>query len=148
VQRLDVGDRELVGLRPPIYDAPETLAAFDTRTRALFAADAFGALLDAPSADARAIAGPDLRRGMLTWATIDAPWLEHVPRRTLACALADVLRLGASRIYGAHLPPAEDMGDALADVLLEACGRRPFVGPDQRAVGAASGSPESAAPAA
>lgn len=133
-QRLDLGDRELVALRPPIYDAPETLAAFDTRTRALFAADAFGALLETPAADVSEIAGAALRRGLLTWASIDAPWLEHLPEPALASTLAEIRRLGAAHIYGAHLPPAHGIGDRLAAMLLTACGRKPFVGPDQQAL--------------
>lgn len=144
-QRLDLGDRELIGLRPPLYDAPETLAAFDSRTRALFAADAFGALLDTPAEDAGAIARAALRRGMLAWAGVDAPWLEHLPRSALASALGELRRLGCHHLYGAHLPPAHDLGDVLADVLMEACGAPPFVGPDQRAL-LASGPRAAAAP--
>lgn len=133
-QRLDIGDRELVALRPPIYDAPETLAAFDSRTRALFAADAFGALLEAPAEAAADIAPAVLRRGMLTWAGVDAPWLEHLPQGALAAALNDVRRLEPSAIFSAHLPPAQGASAALMDVLLEASGAPPFVGPDQRAL--------------
>jgi hypothetical protein len=143
-QRLDIGDRELVGLRPPIYDAPETLAAFDARTRSLFAADAFGALLDAPAADAGEIAAPALRSGVLTWASIDAPWLEHMPERALASVLADVRQLGVSHIYSAHLPPAHHQGDSLAALLLAACGRKPFVGADQRALDGSPPAPRAA----
>src|SRR5207344_137616 len=42
---LDAGDRRLVPIRPPVYDAPETMGFVDTRTRVLFSADAFGAVL-------------------------------------------------------------------------------------------------------
>lgn len=133
-QRLDAGDRELIGLRPPVYDAPETLGVFDTRTRALFPADAFGALLAEPALDAGEIGRSALRDGLLTWASIDAPWLEHLPRGALARALASVRRLGARHIYGAHLPPAHGLDDTLTELLLAACGRAAFIGPDQRAL--------------
>ncbi len=38
-QSLDVGDRTLQALTPPSYDAPETTALFDNKTRTLFSAD-------------------------------------------------------------------------------------------------------------
>ena len=43
---IDLGDRRLVPLKPPYYDAPETTGFFDTKSRVLFSADAFGALLE------------------------------------------------------------------------------------------------------
>lgn len=124
-QRLDIGDRELVALRPPIYDAPETLAAFDARTRALFSADAFGALLESPVEHAGEVAPAALRRGLLRWAQIDAPWLGLLPQRTLAQALSEVVRLDPSVVYGAHLPPARGLARALSEVLIEASAAEP-----------------------
>lgn len=38
---LDVGDRTLVALRPPLYDSPATRGLFDTSTGVYWAADAF-----------------------------------------------------------------------------------------------------------
>ena len=55
-QRLNVGDRELLAVKPPTYDAPETTGLFDTRSRNFYSADSFGALLSAPAEEAAAIA--------------------------------------------------------------------------------------------
>ncbi len=54
-QGIDVGDRSLLPFRPPVYDAPETMGFVDARTRVLFSADAFGALLPEPVEAARAL---------------------------------------------------------------------------------------------
>jgi flavorubredoxin len=62
---IDAGDRKLVPLKPAYYDAPETVGFFDTRTRVLFAADAFGALLQEPQDEAAAIAPQALDDGMI-----------------------------------------------------------------------------------
>lgn len=132
--RLDIGDRELVAMRPPVYDAPETMAAFDAKTRALFSADTFGALLDAPAPHAGAVPDDALKAGMLTWASVDAPWLEDVPRDRFARSLAAWNGLGATTVLSAHLPPAEGMTTRLLDHLADACGRPGFVGPDQAQV--------------
>ncbi len=61
-QQLDVGDRQLLAVRPPIYDAPETTAVFDRSTGVLFSADSFGALLPEPAEEARALEAGTLRR--------------------------------------------------------------------------------------
>jgi len=133
-QRLDIGDRSLVALRPPVYDAPETIAAFDPTTRALFSADCFGALLHGPADTAGAVPAGDLRDGMLTWASIDAPWLEDLREDGYGRALEAVRRLEPTHVLGGHLPPAEGLVGRLLENLAAARGRPGFVGPDQAAV--------------
>ncbi len=103
-QRLDLGDRELVLLKPPTYDAPETTGFFDTKTRVLFSVDAFGALLDAPYETSEAIPKATLRVGMTTWAGIDAPWLGMVDKTRLGHLLSDIERLNPTAIISGHLP--------------------------------------------
>jgi glyoxylase-like metal-dependent hydrolase (beta-lactamase superfamily II) len=80
-EELDLGDRKLVPLKPPYYDAPETTGFYDMKTRVLFSADAFGALLPAAETDAAAIDHETLREGMLKWAAVDAPWLSTADPR-------------------------------------------------------------------
>lgn len=119
--RLDAGDRELVPLRPPYYDAPETTGFFDTRTRTLFAADAFGALLPAPANDAREIETGTLREGIAAWTAIDAPWLGLVDRNAMGRVLDAIGRADPTVILSAHLPAARGMTGALLDHVAHAC---------------------------
>lgn len=103
-QRLDLGDRELVLLKPPTYDAPETTGFFDTRTRVLYSVDSFGALLDQPYAETAEIPEGTLRDGMTMWAGIDAPWLGMVDKSRLGGLLEDIRRLDPAAIISGHLP--------------------------------------------
>ncbi len=113
--RLTLGDRELVPLRPPYYDAPETLGFLDTRSRTLFAADSFGALLPQPAESVREIAPSTLREGLVAWSAIDAPWLATVDRAALGRALHGLERLArpwcspgtcrSPRVASRNLPP-------------------------------------------
>lgn len=119
-QAVELGDRVLVALRPPVYDAPETLAFFDPGSRSVFSADTFGAPLAAPVASARDIAPAALREGMLTWASIDAPWLEHVPPQRFEALLAEIARLCPRAIFSAHLPPALELTPSLLEILASA----------------------------
>ncbi|MDC9825969.1 MBL fold metallo-hydrolase [Devosia sp. ZB163] len=118
-QRLDLGDRELVLLKPPTYDAPETTGFFDTRTRVLFSVDSFGALLDAPHEETEAIPEATLRDGMTMWAGIDAPWLGMVDKSRLGGLLNDIQRLDPSTIISGHLPATSGrmIGTVLGNML-------------------------------
>ena len=112
--RLSIGDRELIALRPPVYDAPETMAVFDTRTRALFSADSFGALLKEPIASATDIPDGALREGLVAWAGIDVPWLENVEEDRMEAVLAKFQSMEPSMVLSGHLPPAPRMIDKLS----------------------------------
>ena len=144
-QALDVGDRHLVAQRPPVYDAPETMALFDTRTRHLFSADCFGAVLERPAERAADIAPPALHEGMALWAGIDAPWLPLIGADRFAAASRPWRDLQPSLVLGSHLPPAAGLDTALYASLEAARQSVPFVGPDQATLERAGQAAEAAA---
>jgi glyoxylase-like metal-dependent hydrolase (beta-lactamase superfamily II) len=129
-----VGDRKLVALSPPSFDAPETTAVYDTRTAVLFSADTFGALLAAPVHDAGEIGRGALEEGLVRWSTIDSPWLHRVDRRRFEATLASVARLTPRQVLSSHLPPATGMVDDLLRLLALVPDADPWVGPDQQAL--------------
>jgi flavorubredoxin len=81
---LEVGGRRLHQLRPPYYDAPETMGFFDEVDRVLFAADAFGALVPGAVGRIDDLAEDMLRDGLVSWSSVDAPWLAHMDGRASA----------------------------------------------------------------
>lgn len=133
-QTLDVGDRRLRAVKPPSYDAPETTGMYDEKTRALFSSDCFGALLAEPADAASAIEPKALRDGLVTWATVDAPWLSSVDPARFEAAVRSLEELRPAFVLSSHLPPAAGMFDTLAAHLREARTAPPFVGPDQKAL--------------
>ena len=133
-QQLDVGDRNLVSIAPPTFDAPETTALFDDKTRALFSADCFGALMSEPAESAADVSPQALRDGMLSWAAVDAPWLEAVAPDKFLKRLDAVRRYDPRTVLSAHLPPAEGMTQTLLSYLASAPGISAFQGPDQAAL--------------
>lgn len=137
-QTLDLGDRRILAHRPPIYDAPETMAAFDTRTRHLFSSDCFGAVLSRPADRADDIPARALHDGLVLWSGIDAPWLSLVGEDALDASCRTFRDLEPSLILGSHLPPAAGIDDALYSALRDAPSAAPFVGPDQAALEAAA----------
>jgi glyoxylase-like metal-dependent hydrolase (beta-lactamase superfamily II) len=133
-QALEVGDRRLLALKPPSFDAPETTGLFDARTRTLFSSDCFGALLGAPVESAADIAAADLRDGLIAWTSVDCPWLAMTDEAALRAAIAQLLAHEPAMILGSHLPPAPAMAETLAGYLTAARLAEPFVGPDQQAL--------------
>ena len=130
-QELDVGDRKLLCVKPPSFDAPETTGFVDTRTRVFFSADCFGALMKDPAEMATDMAPDDLQKGVITWTTIDAPWLATADRSQWIHSLDRVRGLEPSGILSSHLPPAFGLTEKLLKHLASAFTATPFTGPDQ-----------------
>lgn len=102
----EVGGRRLHQVRPPYYDAPETMGFFDETERVFFAADAFGALV--PGAVDRIEEIPDdiLRDGLVGWSSVDAPWLGQMDREALGRMIDCLDRLDPDLVLSGHLPVA------------------------------------------
>lgn len=132
-QSLSVGDRTLTAVRPPTYDSPETTGFYDPRSGAFFSADCFGALMSEPAEDAAQVESPALREGMITWATVDSPWLHSIDRDKFADTLNLVRDMSPKVICSSHLPAARGMADTLLSHLAAVPTASPFVGFDQPA---------------
>lgn len=146
-QRLSIGDRELLAIEPPTFDAPDTTGFVDSRTGVLFSSDSFGGVLPAPADSASDLSTSDLRDGVITWASIDSPWLGRLDHNSFAVTLARIRELAAPIVLSSHLPPAIGMFDTLLDHIAAAHGRPRFTGPDQATFAAMLGgtSPQTSA---
>lgn len=133
-ESMDLGDRTVTALRPPAFDNPGTAGLFDSRSRALFSSDCFGALLQDPADAADDIAPDALAAGQTLWATIDSPWLHNVDRGRFAAELDTVRALEPSCVLSAHLPPAMACADRLLNTLAQVPDAPRFVAPDQAAL--------------
>ncbi len=134
-QRLEVGERTLHALRPPTFDNPATVGFFDSKSKALFSSDSFGALLDAVPDDAAELGEEVLRSGQTRWATIDAPWLHGADAARFADTLDRVGHLDPRLILSSHLPAAPGtLLERMISTLRSVPTADPFVGPDQAAL--------------
>ena len=133
-EALDIGDRSLHCIQPPLFDNPATTAFYDDKTAALFSSDCFGALLQMPADEAAAIAVDERREGQIRWATIDAPWVHKVEPSRLAADLDEIRGLRPEIVLSAHLPPAHGMIDELVATAARVASAPRFVGPSQAAL--------------
>lgn len=135
---LHVGDRELVGHRPPLFDNPATVGFLDRSSGSFFSSDCFGAPLSsgelATGGDARAVDADERRGAQLLWASIDSPWVKNVDRAKYEPEVEAIRALDPSGVFSSHLPPAIGLNDPLLASLLEAPDAPSFVGPDQAAL--------------
>lgn len=134
-EQLTVGDRTLTAYKPPAFDNPSTTGFFDEKSRILFSADCFGAILQDVPQFAAELTETDLREGQVFWATVDAPWLHKADGGILAKELDQIRAMEPAMLCSSHLPPATP---AVAELLyanfLTVPGATPFVGPDQAAL--------------
>lgn len=101
---IELAGTRMKPLRPPYYDAPETMGFFDIEDGTLFLADSFGAVLPQPVEDFGAIDKESLRDGMQMWAGIDAPWLADIDPDRFGRTLARIEGLAPRRVLSGHLP--------------------------------------------
>lgn len=133
-QSVQVGDRRLTAVRPPVYDNPITTGVLDDRTGILFSSDCFGALLPGVPQDAADLDTEQLRAGQIRWTTIDSPWVHEVDRDVFRSSLEQFRTLAPTMVCSSHLPPAPGaMLDVLVDGLAQAPAADRFVGPDHAA---------------
>ena len=116
---LAIGGRTVIPVRPPYYDAPETLGFFQPDEKIYFAADSFGATLPEPVETAGEIARSDLKDGMAVWSSMDAPWLTQVNRGAFERSLAMLAALEPRVLLSGHVPVAKGGGSVLIDTLRE-----------------------------
>ena len=62
-ERLDLGDRTITAVRPPVFDNPTTRGMFDDRTGVFWSVDTFANPVTAPLEDARDISDADFADG-------------------------------------------------------------------------------------
>lgn len=128
-ERLDLGDRVLSAVQPPLYDSPVTTAFFDSRLDAMFSADSFGAPLDAFVPTANELPPQRLAESQRRWASLDSPWMHHVDRAWFERRLRGIAERDPTWIFSSHLPPAEGMATTLCATLTGAPDAPPFAGP-------------------
>src|SRR5262249_50279196 len=81
--------------------------------------DCFGAVLPAPVDSVEDVSAADFRNGMMTWSSIDAPWLKGIDRAALGRGLAAIDRLAPKHIVSAHLPVLEGRASTLTRPIAE-----------------------------
>ena len=113
--RIDVGDRELHAVRPPIFDSPTTRGLYDPTTGVYWASDAFATPMIEPTRDVTGLDTEQWSEGMTMFNRYVSPWLELVDERRYLATVDRIAALRPTVIAGCHTPaiPASHVAGAL-----------------------------------
>lgn len=131
-ESLDIGDRELVVVRPPLFDSPASRALFDTATGVLWAVDSFGATFPGAVYDADDIPVDLYDASFDSFNLSNTPWLEWVDRSRFDAHLRRTESLPLRVVTSAHGPVHR--GERIADAFRRTralVGRAPTAPPGQ-----------------
>ncbi len=131
---INVGDRNLTAVRPPLFDNPTTIGIYDNKSESFFSADCFGALLLTPARNANHVPEGDLAQGMISWACGDNPWVHMVEQTVFSKGLDRIRQMAPKTIFSAHLPPAQGKDEQFLKLLARVPKSTPFVAPNQTAL--------------
>ena len=110
---LDLGDRTLTAVRPPMFDSPTTRGFYDSTSRVLWAADSFGALVQGAVHEAADVPADLWEGGFAALNSWNTPWLEWVDPGRFADHVASTAALPLAAVASAHGPVLR--GDGIAD---------------------------------
>jgi flavorubredoxin len=122
-ERIELGDRTLVTVRPPIFDSPTTRGLFDPTTGVYWASDSFAAPMLTPVRNVAELDPGFWDEGMPTFNQYVAPWITMTDDRKFQAAVDRVEALGASFITGCHTPV---IGRSHVDQAIAATRRSPY----------------------
>jgi flavorubredoxin len=101
---LDVGDRRLRLVRPPVFDSGTTRGLFDPLTEVYWGSDAFASPMPVPVRDVAAIDLVPWLEGIHTFAQYISPWLDLVDDAKFQRAVDRIEQLQPRAIVGCHTP--------------------------------------------
>ena len=111
-ERLDLGDRTITTVRPPVFDNPTTRGVFDDRTGVLWSVDTFANPVSAPLEDAHDISDADFAEGQLLGGRIVSPWHPWLDERKYHAHIDTIQALPIEVIASCHAPAIR--GDRIA----------------------------------
>jgi glyoxylase-like metal-dependent hydrolase (beta-lactamase superfamily II) len=131
---ISAGDRKLIAVRPPLFDNPTTICAYDDTSGALFAADFFGAIIPSPAEDADDVGEENLSQGMIGWAAMDNPWIHMVDPNEFKKLLDRIRKINPKAIFSAHLPPSRGRTEKFLEWIGMVPSSTPAIAPNQEAL--------------
>lgn len=112
---LDVGDRTLQLVRPPVFDSPTTRGLFDPTTGVYWASDGFASPMATPVRDIDELDPVAWLDGIHTFARYVSPWLELVDEAKFQRTVDRIEALEPKVMTGCHSPAIT--GDRVQDAL-------------------------------
>jgi flavorubredoxin len=101
---LEIGDRVIAAVRPPLYDSPTTRGLFDSATGVYWAADCYSTVVERGTAFVSDLDPDFWTEGFCTSQIWNSPWVSMLDRGAYAEACRRMETLGITTIATAHGP--------------------------------------------
>jgi flavorubredoxin len=101
---IDIGDRRILAIRPPVFDNPTTRALFDERTGVFWSVDTFATNMREPLSDSADLSQDAFREGQLLGGRLMAAWHPWLDEGKFCAYVQKVQDLPITVIAGGHTP--------------------------------------------
>lgn len=101
---LDVGDRQLLAVRPPAYDSPTTRGLFDPSTGVYWSSDCFGTPVPHEVDEVCELDDATWTEGFASFHALLSPWIADIDPIRWRQAVGRIATLGATTIASTHGP--------------------------------------------
>jgi flavorubredoxin len=101
---LDIGDRTVTAIRPPLFDSSATRGLWDPKTRVNFGADCFGAVLDENVQFVDELSPTDFEEGFFWMNRVNHVWFHHIAQEVIDEAANRIRVLDPTLIVSGHGP--------------------------------------------
>jgi flavorubredoxin len=128
---LDIGDRTVTAIRPPLYDSGATRGLWDPSTELYFSADCFGIVSDEHPQFADEMQESTYQDAFYWMNRANHIWFEHIRQDAMDEAAEIIRKLGAKTIVSGHGPTIRDNPDKVLDWIKRIGDMPPIEFPDQ-----------------
>ena len=126
-ESLDIGDRTLTALRPPLFDSPATRGIWDPKTGIYFSSDCFGAFVPHECQEMGDVPRDAWEQGFAFFNRINHPWHALTDADKLRKVIDRVRRLDPKVIVSYHAPIARGRTEDLLRTIDRVAGMEPLV---------------------
>jgi len=128
---LDLGDRKVTAVRPPLFDSSATRGLWDPKTRVYFSADCFGVVMkDTPQFTDEAPRAA-FEEAYLWMNRAHHIWFEHLSKRQLEEGIERIVKLEAKVVVTGHGPTERKDPAGFCRLLSKIAGMPPVSMPSQ-----------------
>ncbi|MFN4089276.1 MAG: MBL fold metallo-hydrolase [Alphaproteobacteria bacterium] len=130
---LDIGDRTVTAVRPPLYDSSATAGLWDPKSEIYYAADCFGVVSEKTPAFTDEMDPQDFEDGYFWMNRANHIWFEHIRPEAIAADAERIKALGAKMIVSGHGPTERRDVGRMCDWIKRIGDMKPVQMPDHAA---------------
>ena len=114
---LDIGDRTVHAIRPPLYDSSATTGIWDPKSAIYYGADCFGVVTGEVPRYTDEMGRGDFEDGFFFMNRANHIWFQHVEPKVLAAEAEKIKRLDAKMLVSGHGPVERRDIPAMCDMI-------------------------------